>query len=117
MLALDSSRNYYIFSKPTDMRKSFDGLSGLVLKYYKARLFTGDIFVFINRRRNCIKLLCWQSSGFAIYYKRLEKGTFEIPHSMDKSEHIKIGWQELMLLLEGIELKSIKYRKRYKRSA
>jgi transposase len=117
MLSLDTNRNYYLFSFPTDMRKSFDGLSGLVLKYYEARLYTGDIFIFINRRRNRIKLLCWQSGGFAIYYKRLEGGTFELPNNRGRDGHIKINRHELILMLEGIELKSIKYRKRYKRRA
>ena len=117
MLAFDSKRNYYLFSFPTDMRKSFDGLAGLVLNYYDSKLYTGDVFVFINRRRNRIKLLCWQSSGFAIYYKRLESGTFEIPQPADESGRLKIEWHQLILLLEGIELESLKYRKRYKRSA
>lgn len=99
------------------MRKSFDGLAGLVLNYYETKLYTGDVFVFINKRRNRIKLLCWRSSGFVIYYKRLERGTFEIPHHGYKEEPLKIDWKELILLLEGIELKSIKYRKRYKRRA
>ena len=67
--------------------------------------------MFINKPRNSIKLLVWDRSGFVIYYKRLEAGTFEIPEGNEKSMTIK--WEELVMMLEGIALKSMKRRKRY----
>ncbi len=68
---------------------------------------SGDVFVFINRRRTHIKLLVWDRSGFVLYYKRLEKGTFEAP------EAERLSWPQLMLILEGVSLASARYRKRY----
>ena len=70
---------------------------------------SGDVFVFINRRRTHIKLLVWDRNGFVIFHKRLEKGTFEIPATGTPS------WQQLVLILEGISPKSVRYRKRYSR--
>lgn len=61
------------------MRKSFDGLSGLVRQEMKQHVLSGDVFIFLNRRRDQVKLLCWDKDGLAVYHKRLEKGTFEQP--------------------------------------
>jgi hypothetical protein len=98
------------------MRKGFNGLGGLVNQFFEHPLMSGDVFIFLNRRRTHIKLLMWDATGFAIYYKRLEAGTFEMPFSNNTSTTplaIEIRWSELVLLLEGIEIKSIKKRKRY----
>lgn len=99
------------------MRKSFDGLSGLVHAHFDHALLSGDIFIFLNRRRDRIKLLMWDVSGFAIYYKRLERGTFELPQFSTHQSSLELSWSELVLLLEGIEMGSIKRRKRYRRRA
>ena len=72
----------------------------------------GDVFIFINKPRNSIKLLVWDRSGYVIYYKRLEEGTFEIPAANDEKS-IPVKWDELVMMLEGIALKSVKRRKRY----
>ena len=93
------------------MRRSFAGLSGIVLNELQKPLTSGDVFIFINKPRNSIKLLVWDRNGFVIYYKRLEEGTFEIPAGDEKS--IVIKWDELIMMLEGIALKSVKRRKRY----
>lgn len=99
------------------MRKGFNGLGGLVNQYFDHPLLSGDVFIFINRRRTHIKLLMWDATGFAIYYKRLEAGTFEISFtnntSTDVNSSIEINWSKLVLLLEGFHLKSIKKRKRF----
>lgn len=97
------------------MRKGFGGLSGLVRQHIKHELLSGDVFIFINRRRDRIKLLMWDATGFAMYYKQLEKGTFELPVS-DSSTATELCWSDLVMLLEGIEIKSIKRRKRYKKT-
>ena len=115
MLSFSSRHRYYIFSEPTDMRKSFDGLSGIVRHHGKHPLLSGDVFIFLNRRCNRIKLLMWDVTGFALYYKRLERGTFEKPLFIDDKKTIELNWSDLVMLLEGIEQKSVKRRKRYSR--
>ena len=77
MFSLHSAR-YFLYSQPTDMRKSFDGLSGLVTSSLGQDLMSGDVYIFINKPRNRIKLLRWEPGGFVLFYKRLEKGTFEM---------------------------------------
>ncbi len=113
MLTLSKSHRYYLYREATDMRKGFDGLSGLVRNIFLQNPHSGDIFIFINHRRTHIKLLQWQGDGFAIFYKRLEKGTYEIPSAGEKSTHIEISSQQLLLMLEGIYLLSVKKRVRY----
>ena len=95
------------------MRRSFAGLSGLVVNELKKPLTSGDVFIFINKPRNSIKLLVWDRNGFVIYYKRLEEGTFEMPSVTDQEKSIAIKWEELVMMLEGISLKSVQRRKRY----
>jgi transposase len=116
MLALSDSRRYFFYNGIADMRRGFDSLSGLVRKEFGKDPLSGDIFVFFNRRRNQIKLLLWEGDGFSMYYKRLERGTYEVPLSDKNSSSIEIRSQELMLILQGIVLSSVKKRKRYKKS-
>lgn len=100
---------YFIYRSACDMRKGYDGLSGLVRNEWKKDPLSGDVFIFFSRGRNKIKLLHWQSDGFVIYSKRLEKGTFELP----KDHSIEITAQQLQFILDGIYLSSIKKRMRY----
>lgn len=111
MFSLGSSHSYYLYSEPTDMRKSFDSLSGLVRSAMKADPFNGSVYVFINKQRNRIKLLHWESGGFTLYYKRLEKGQFERPAGT--TEKAVLSWSELMLIIEGIRLKSVRRTTRF----
>ena len=76
MIAFSSAQRYYYYREATDMRKSFDGLSGLIRTGLNRDPLSGDVFVFINRRRTHIKLLVWDRNGFVLFYKRLERGTF-----------------------------------------
>lgn len=98
------------------MRKSFDGLSGLVNQKMEVNALAGDVFIFINKRRSQLKLLCWDRDGFCVYHKRLEKGTFELPQVSGSSSIILTALQ-LQLILNGIQLQSIKQRPRFKISA
>ena len=98
------------------MRKGFNGLSGLVREHIEHDLMSGDVFIFLNRRRNRVKLLMWDATGFAVWYKVLESGTFELPDNGEESS-LELNWSRLVMLLEGVELKSIKRRKRYDRRA
>lgn len=113
MISFHGLNRFYLYRKPCDMRKSFDGLCGIVRRELKLDLLQGDVFIFINRRGDMIKLLMWDRTGFAIWYKRLEEGTFEIPRKVSESDHIEIDQQALLLILEGIELGSVRHRKRY----
>ena len=113
MLSLGSSHRYYLYRAPTDMRKSFDSLSGLVRHELGQDPLSGDVFIFVNRKRNRMKLLLWEESGFVIWYKRLEAGTFELPES--GSKHYMLSWNKLVMILEGIVLSTVRKRKRFSR--
>ncbi len=117
MLSFSSRQRYYLYTAPTDMRQQFDGLAGLVRQAASAEVMSGDVFIFLNRRRDRIKLLMWDLTGFALYYKRLESGTFELPLLRAGQHSIELAWSDLVLLLEGIELQSVKRRKRYRQRA
>lgn len=92
----------YLATNPTDMRKSFDGLARLVKEEMKRDVFTGELFVFMGRRSDRVKVLYWDRNGFCLWSKRLEKGVFRFPKVQGKV--VKMRSHELMLLLEGIEL-------------
>ena len=113
MFSLTSSFRYYLYRGPTDMRKSFDGLSGLVQGQLKRNPTSGEVFIFINRRRNKVKLLRWEQGGFILYYKRLEAGTFELPVFRNDAVSCQMSWSTLMLMVEGISIEKSKKRKRY----
>ena len=110
---LSAQIRYYLYSYPTDLRKGFDALSGLVRNELFRDPLSGDAFIFINRRRNLLKLLIWDQTGFVIYYKRLESGTFEIPARKNGNKSIVIPREELVMILEGISIEKVKRRKRY----
>lgn len=112
MFSLGSSHTYYLYSEPTDMRKSFDSLSGLVRTHMDTDPFNGKVYVFINKQRNRIKLLHWEGGGFTLYYKRLEKGQFELP-DLTLNKQPQISWSDLMLIVEGIRLKSVRRNARF----
>ena len=95
------------------MRKSFDSLSGLVREGLGKDPLSGDVFIFFNARRTQIKLLCWERDGFSIYYKRLEKGTYELPLTDEKSNSVEMNSDELMFILKGIALSSVRRRTRF----
>jgi transposase len=95
------------------MRKSFHGLAALVKYQMQCDVLNGDIYIFISKRRNAIKLLRFEGDGFALFYKRLEKGTFEIPDHDKQSGSLMISDTELIFILKGVALKRVKYRPRY----
>lgn len=109
MLSLSASSRYFLYRNQADMRKGFDGLCGLVREGLSRDPLSGDVFIFFNRRCTQVKLLVWERDGFAIYHKRLEQGTYELPS--DQSAELRS--EELMLILQGISLKSVRRRKRF----
>jgi transposase len=113
MISFSSQQRYFLYPEATDMRKSFDGLGGLVNREMDGGLLSGDVFIFLNRRRDRIKLLVWDRSGFVIYYKRLEEGNFEMPIRKIEAGRVEMRWEELVMILEGIRLDSVRRRKRF----
>lgn len=111
MLSLSEARRYFLYRGKTDMRKSFDGLSGLVRDKLHRDPLSGEVFVFMSKRRNQIRLLLWEGDGFSMYCKRLEKGTFQIPDA--DSENIEVTSNQLLFILKGIRLESVKQMKRF----
>lgn len=115
MIGFTSSQRYYLSREAADMRKSFDGLSGLVRQGLGRDPLSGEVFIFLNRRRTMIKLLVWDRSGFVLWSKRLERGTFELPGSRESGASVVLRWEELVMILEGVSLGSVRRRKRYSR--
>ena len=113
LLALTAATHIYLYRAPCDMRKSFDGLSGLIRSELNADPLSGSLFVFCNRRRNMVKLLYWDRDGFAIWHKRLERGCFSVPSTL--AAHARIDRLQLTLLLEGITPKKVNKRYIYDR--
>lgn len=95
------------------MRKGFDGLSGLVRDGLQKDPLSGDVFIFFNKRRSQVKLLLWEGDGFSLYHKRLERGTYELPSLANASTSVELRSNELMLILQGISLQSVRRRKRF----
>jgi transposase len=96
------------------MRRSFDGLHGLVTSVMELDALAGHLFVFSNRRRDRLKILYWDRDGFAVWSKRLEEGTYAMPFTSGKEQRAEITSQELSALLSGIDLSQAKRRKRYR---
>jgi transposase len=115
MLGFTAAQRYYLSRQVADMRKSYNGLSGLVRQGLGRDPLSGEVFIFLNRRRTQMKLLVWDRSGFVIWGKRLERGTFELPRSSETGASVVLSWEELVLILEGVSLGSVRHRKRYSR--
>ena len=119
MITLPASVKIHVCVTPTDMRKGFDGLCGLAEHLLKQDPLSGHLFVFRNRARDRIKVLYWDHDGLAIWYKRLERGRFQLPTDLrpadEKQVRAEISASELNLLLGGIDLASVKRRRRYQR--
>jgi len=112
MFSVTSGR-YFLYREPVNMHRSFDGLSGLVGGRMGQDPRCGDVFIFINRGRNLIKLLRWEPGGFVQFYKRLEKGTFELPASTGTGLSLSIDYGQLAMIVTGFSLKNAKKRERF----
>ena len=127
MLSLPLPVRVYLCLEPTDMRRSFDGLCRMVRDFVGADPLSGDLFVFRSKRGDRVKLLYWMGDGLAIWYRRLEEGTFVFPKPAEDSglswsrsagaQGLEIRATDLAMLLDGVDLASVKRRKRYQRPA
>jgi transposase len=115
MLSLSPTIRIWLAAAPTDLRKSFDSLAALVQGGLQGDPLSGDIFVFRSKSADRVKLLVWEEDGYAIWYKRLEVGTFRFPPSVNGQPRVEIRAADLVMLLEGVDLSSVKRGKRYHR--
>jgi transposase len=115
MLSLPLPVRIFVCTQPADMRRSFDGLAQMVRAYLSADPLSGHLFVFRSKRGDRVKLLYWDSDGLAIWYKRLEEGTYRFPAAPENGHSIEMRATDLAMLLDGVDLESVRRRKRYRR--
>ena len=115
MLSLPPSVRIFVCLRPTDMRRSFDGLARMASEVVEQDPLSGHLFVFGNRRGDRVKILYWDRDGYALWYKRLEQGVFSFPQR--NGDRAEVTASELSLLLDGIDLRDVTRRKRYRRNA
>jgi transposase len=115
MLSLPLSVRIFLCTRHADLRKSFDGLAQLVREFLGEDPLSGHLFVFRNKRGDRLKLLYWDRDGYAIWYKRLEQGCFRFPAATGTADGIGIPAADLAMILDGIDLASVKRHKRYRR--
>ena len=113
MLIWPPAVRVFVYTAPTDMRRSFDRLAAMVEQFLDQDPFSGHLFVFVNRRADRMKILFWDRSGFCLFYKRLEQGIFHLPSAPE--DHLELDVTRLTLLLEGLDLSEVVQRKRYRR--
>ena len=113
MLTWPRSVRVFVYTGPTDMRRSFDRLALIVQEILKQDPFSGHLFAFFNRRGDRVKILFWDRTGYCLWYKRLEEGVFRLPVYSDDCMEMNIA--KLSLILEGIDLFQAKRQKRYSR--
>lgn len=113
MIAIQSNVRIFVATVATDMRKGFDGLQGIVIGVLEQDPMSGHLFLFLNRRRDKLKVLYWDGDGLAIWYRRLEQGTFQMLNVQEGAKQVEIRSEELTMLLRGIDLNNVRRRKRY----
>jgi transposase len=113
MLSIPFPQKVWLYRYPTDMRKSFDGLCGIVVNEMEQDPVSDGMFAFINRRRDRIKLLVWDRHGYWLLYKRLEQGGLHPPVQDIDGNVVPISIQDLAMVIEGVDLHSIKRKKRF----
>ena len=114
MLNFPTNVRLYLATEPADLRRSYDGLSAMVDGTFGKQAMSGDLFIFMNRRANQIRILFWDRDGYVIMMKRLEEGTFRRATTAEGKNLVEIEAGELAMLLEGIDAPIIKRRRRYK---
>jgi transposase len=113
MLNVATGTRIFVAVGATDMRKGFDGLSGIIIGALRQDPLSGHLFLFANRRRDKLKILYWDGDGLAIWYRRLEQGTFQMPRVAEDQTTAEIRSDELTMLVRGIDYSNVKRRKRF----
>ena len=115
MLSVPSSLKIFLYGQAADLRRGYDGLAAIVQDAMGEDPLSGSLFIFVNKRGNRIKLLYWDRDGYAIWMKRLEIGSFELLRSnTPDSPKVKLTASQLSLILEGIDLASVRRRPRFR---
>ena len=117
MLTLPPSTRVFVATKPADMRRSFDGLLAIVRDFLGGDPLSGHLFVFRNRLGDRLKVLWWDRDGLAIFYKRLEEGSYSFPAPTGDVPQVEMTAADLQLVLQGIDPTKVKRSKRYQRPA
>lgn len=118
MLTLPAAVRIYVAAEPVDLRRGFDGLAATTRTLIHENPLNGHLFVFLNRRRNRVKLLVWDRTGYLLLYKRLERGTFRLPtEPRPGARHVELDAGDLGLMLEGVDLRGARRRRRWTRPA
>ena len=115
MISVAPAQPIHLCSSPTDMRKSFDSLCALICGSFKKNPLRDGLFVFVNKRRDKMKILVWDRHGFWLFFKRLEAGVFQMPpqNTGCAPELLTITYEQLVMIIEGIDLSTIRRKKRY----
>jgi len=113
MLSFPPGLQVFMAVEPVDMRKSFDGLSAAVQTVFDRNVLSGHLFLFLNRRRDLVKCLWWDRDGLAVFSKRLELGSYEVPRHDPQTKQLRLDATQLTLVLSGVQLDSVKRRRRY----
>lgn len=112
MFGLEENRRYYICQRYVNMGLGINGLSKIVASEFSVPVLQGDVFIFFGKSRHSVKLLCWDGDGFLLYYKRLERGTFEIVPFKPGQKACSMPYRTLSQIMQGVSLKSVRYRNR-----
>ena len=103
MFCLTSVMQYYLYSYPTDMRRSFYTLSGMITNLMGRNVQDGDVYIFINRPRTSMKILHMEYAGLVIYHKKLDSGRFKLPSFDENTVSLSLRWQDLMLMVQSVK--------------
>jgi len=114
MFSLESNVRYFMCQHPVSMRKGIDSLFNLVISESPMSPMTGDVFVFFSKNRQSVKLLKWDTDGFLLYQKRLERGSFEMPRKNADTSYYELSWETFNFIMSGVSLDSVCFRKRYR---
>lgn len=116
MLMLPAAVRIYVAAEPVDLRRGFDGLAAATRSLIRQEPLSGHVFAFLNRRRNRIKLLVWDRTGYLLLYKRLERGTFCLSTAPAPGHrHVEMDAGDLAMMLEGVDLRRAVRRERWRR--
>jgi transposase len=115
MFSLTPSMRYYLYSYPTDMRRGFYTLSGMVTNQMGRNVQDGDVFIFINRLCTSMKILHMECGGLVIYHMKLESGSFTLPVFDESTNTFQTNWQDLMMMVRGVSAGGKANKKRWQK--